>query len=88
MALTRWEKMRRSDGALCVTFVNTANAKRPGFETFADLVGWGVAIGALSAADRLRLEAAAARHPAAAAAVVRKAAALRRRLERVFVALS
>ena len=86
--LTRFQKMLRSDGALCVTFVNTASPRRPGLESYADLIAWGVETGALSATDRSRLEAAAAEHPGAAAAVVRRVPTQRGRLERIFLALA
>ncbi len=86
--LTRLQKMRRSDGALCVTFVNTASAKRRALETYGDLVAWGVETGALSAPDGSRLLDAAAEHPGAAGGVVRRARTLIRRLERIFVALA
>ena len=86
--LTRLERMLHADGALSVTFVNTASAKRRALESFADLVAWGVETGALSAAEGSRLEAAAAEHPGAAAAVLRRARALLRRLERIFLALA
>ena len=38
--LTLLEKMLRSDGALCATFVNTASGKRKALESYEDLLAW------------------------------------------------
>ncbi len=78
----------RSDGALCVTFVNTGSEKRQALETYADLLAWGVEAGALGAAEVPRLERRAAERPGIAAGVVRRARTLRRRLERILLALA
>ncbi len=42
------------DGALCVTFVNTAKGGRKPLETYADLLEWGLNNEALSDADAQR----------------------------------
>ncbi len=80
------EQMRRADGALCVTFVNTA-WRRP-LETYDDLVAWGVETGALSSSDAPRLSRAAAERPGIATGVARRAQTLRGRLERILLALA
>ncbi len=79
------KQMLRSDGALCVTFVNSA--RRGPFETYDDLLAWGVGSGALPAADAERLGHAAAARPGVAAGVARRGATLCARLERMFLAL-
>lgn len=75
----------QADGALCVTFVNTA--WRQQLETYDDLVAWGVEVGTLSSSDAPRLGQAAAERPGVAAGVVRRAKTLRARLERILLAL-
>ena len=45
-------KLVRQDGALCVTFVNTANARRKTLKSYADLLAWGQQSGVLSGATR------------------------------------
>ncbi len=77
-------QMLRLDGALCVTFVNTA--WRKALETYDDLVAWGVETGTLSSADAPRLSRAAAERPGVAAGVTRRASTLRARLERMLLA--
>lgn len=87
-ALTRLQKMLRSDGALCVTFVNTACDQRKTLASYDDLFAWGVEVGALDPSDAERLTAAAGEHPGNATDVARHAATLRRRLERILLALA
>ncbi len=86
--MTRFEKLLRADGALGLSFLNTASAKRESLETYADLVAWDVAAGTLSAVEGSRLAAVAAEHPGAAAGIARKARALCRRVERIFLAVA
>ncbi len=78
----------RLDGALCMTFVNTASRKRRGVDTYAALLAWGQHSGALSAADAERLERTADERPTAAEAVVRQARELRACLRRVLLAVA
>ncbi len=80
---TRTQKMLRSDGSLCVTFVNTGLGKRKALESFGDLLAWGAETGALGAAEAARLEGAAEQRPGIAAGVARRAKTLRARLERI-----
>ena len=87
-ALTRVEKMLRSDGALCVTFVNTLSGRRRALETYDDLLRWGVETGALSADDAARLEDAAAERPGRARGVVRRVRTLAPRLRRILLAFA
>jgi predicted RNA-binding Zn ribbon-like protein len=87
-ALTRMQKLLHSDGALCVTFVNTEAPGRGAIESYDDLLAWGVAAGALSATEAERLAAAAAEHPGNAAGAVRRALTLRQRLRRILLALA
>ncbi|MCP3918261.1 MAG: hypothetical protein GY711_22145, partial [bacterium] len=70
---TRIQKMLRSDGALCVTFVNTGSGKRKALESYDDLLAWGVETGALGAEDAARLTRAAAARPGLAAGAARRA---------------
>ena len=77
-----------SDGALCVTFVNTASEKRQPLATYEDLLAWGVETGVLAGGDASRLERSAGERPASAADVVRRAQTLRGRLERIFLAVA
>ncbi len=86
MAETPIQKLLRSDGALCLTFVNTGLGTRPELESYADLLAWGVEAGALDAGDASRLESAAARRPGPAAGVARRTKTLRARLERLLTA--
>ncbi len=76
----------RADGALCVTFVNSA--WRGPLETYDDLVAWGVDTGALASAEAPRLARAAAERPGVAAGVFRRGSTLRDRLERILLALA
>lgn len=85
-ALTRIDKLLRSDGALCVTFVNTARRRPIG--SYEDLLAWGVEFRALSDESFRRLRDAAAEHPGPAAGAFRKGRALRDRLERMLLALA
>jgi predicted RNA-binding Zn ribbon-like protein len=86
--LTRAEKLLRSDGALCVTFVNTGSGKRESLDSYGDLLAWGVATRILADAESRRLAGAAAAHPAKAADVLRRAQTLRARLQRILLALA
>ncbi len=85
---TRIQKMLRSDGALCVTFVNTGFGKRKELESYDDLLAWGVETGALGAEDAARLGRAAAERPGLAAGAAKRAKTARARLERILVALA
>ncbi len=67
----------RRDGGLCVTFVNSASAKRRSFETYPELLVWGQACGTLTGADVERLERAAAERRSDAAEVARRSLELR-----------
>ncbi len=80
---TRLQKMLRSDGALCVTFVNTALGKRRPLESYADLLAWGVETGILAQAGATLLARVAAERPGPAAGVAKRAKTLRARLERI-----
>ncbi len=80
--------MLRSDGALCVTFVNAGLGKREPLATYDDLLAWGVGTGALEAADAARLEQAANEQPGPAEGVARRARTLRGRLERILAAVA
>lgn len=75
----------RRDGALSVTFVNTASGRRRALATWADLLAWAVRCGAVGAGEAPRLERAAARR-SVGADFVRRAAELRALLERIVVA--
>ena len=86
--LTRSEKMLRSDGALCVTFVNTGSAKRKSLATYDDLLAWGVETRVLADSNSRRLASAAAEHPGKAVDVVRRAGTLCDRLRRIFFTLA
>ncbi len=70
-------KVVRRDGGLCVTFANSASAKRKSFSTYAELVAWGLRLGALTGADAERLERTAVERPEDAGAVLRRAFELR-----------
>ncbi len=85
---TRIQKILRSDGALCVTFVNTGLGGRRALETYGDLLAWSVRTGALSAPAAERLEWAAEERPGPAGGVARRAKALRSRMERIFLAVA
>ena len=80
------KQMYRADGALCVTFVNSAH--RQPLETYDDLIAWGVDTGALASAEAPRLSRAAGERPGLAAGVVRRGQTLRARLERILLALA
>ncbi len=82
---TRREKLLDSDGALCVTFVNTQ--QRQPLESYQDLLAWGVETDALAEPDGRRLTDGAKDHPAQAGSTIRKAQTLRARLERILDAL-
>lgn len=84
---TRIQKTLRSDGALCVTFVNTGLGQRRPIETYDDLLAWSVRTSALGAADAERLERAAAERPGPTDGTLRRATTLRSRLERIFLAV-
>ncbi len=77
----------RRDGGLCVTFVNSASAKRKSFETYAELLAWGQRLGAVSGSDAERLERTAAESLSEAAAVLQRALELRSRFKRVLAGL-
>lgn len=72
----------RRDGGLCVTFVNSASAKRRSFQTYAELLAWGHSHGAVTSAEVERLERLAAERPADAEAVAGRALELRDCCER------
>ena len=78
----------RRDGALCVTFINTASAKRRALETYDDLLVWGLEHDALDDADVALLMRAAVERPDAAADVVRRAQALRAAAEHLLLDLA
>ncbi len=78
----------RRDGGLCVTFVNTASAKRRSFETYAELLAWGLRCGAVTGGAAERLERTAAERPDDAAGVVRRALDLRACCGRILKGLS
>lgn len=67
----------RRDGGLCVTFANSASAKRKSFSSYAELSAWGLRLGVLTGADVERLERAAAERAADAENVLRRALELR-----------
>lgn len=77
----------RQDGALCVTFVNSASERRRSFSTYGELLAWSQRCGAVAGADVERLERAAAERPGEAAAVVRRALELCARFKRIFAGL-
>lgn len=77
---------RRSEGALCVTFINVAAGRGRAIDTYADLLAWGVETSAIAAAEAARLERQASEHPGQAQGVVRYGHALGARLERLLVA--
>ena len=79
----RIQKQLRSDGALCLSFANAGHGARPPLDTYADLLAWGLATGAVDAADADLLERAAAERPGVARGVARRALTLRARLERI-----
>ncbi len=85
---TRIQKMLRTDGALCLTFINTGQGQRPTLESYAEILVWSAETGALDAAAAARLELAAAEHPKAAAGVARKAVDLHARLRRMVAAVA
>lgn len=74
----------RKDGALCLTFVNSASSKRRSFSVYAELLDWGLAAGTLTGADLERLGRAVAERRADGGAVVRQALELRARFARIF----
>lgn len=66
-----------------MTLVNSASTQRPSFETYTELLAWGLRVGA----DVERLERAATERRAEAAAVVRRALELRARFGRILEGL-
>ncbi len=78
----------RRDGGLCVTFANSASAKRRSFSSYAELLAWGQRLGGLTGADAERLERIAAERPGDAEAVVRRAFELRDSCRRTLRGLS
>ncbi len=81
-------KLVRLDGGLCVTFVNSASARRRSFATYAELLAWGLACDAVTGADVEHLERMAAERRADAVAVVQRALELRSRFGRIFERLA
>ncbi len=79
--------MLRSDGALCLTFINTGGGRRPALESYAEILALSAESGALGAATAARLEQAAAERPKAATEVARKAADLHALLGRMVAAV-
>jgi predicted RNA-binding Zn ribbon-like protein len=78
----------RRDGALCVTFVNTASRERRPLETYADLLAWGQQSGALSGSQAERLERLGGDDPERVREVLIRAQTLRGCLLRIFHALA
>ena len=78
-------QMLRSDGALCVSFVNTG--RRKPLESYDDLLAWGVETGALGTTDSARLGQLAEERPGVAGGTLRRAQTLRARMERMLLAL-
>jgi len=78
----------RTDGALCVTFVNSASPWRQQIETYQDLLAWSVEAGTLSPGQVRRLELAATARPGVAAGVIRRVSTLRRRQRRMLLAVA
>jgi predicted RNA-binding Zn ribbon-like protein len=74
----------RRDGAVCVTFVNTASLARRPLETYADLLAWGQQSGTLSGSQAEGLSRLAADDPEAAREVLIRAQTLRGCLLRIF----
>lgn len=85
-ALTRIDRLLRSDGALCVTFVNTP--RRQPIGSYDGLLAWSLEVGALAPESARRLAAAAAESPGAAVGVFRRSRTLLGRLERILLALA
>ncbi len=83
--LTPIERLLRSDGALCVTFVNTG--KRKPLESYDDLLTWATEVGALDASDARRLAVLAAEVPGKATGAARRGRILGARLQRILAAL-
>ncbi len=77
----------RRDGGLCVTFVNSASAKRKSFGTYVELLAWGQRLGAVSGSDAERLGRTAAEHLSEASAVLQRALELRSRFKRILEGL-
>ncbi len=67
----------RRDGGLCVTFANSASAKRKSFSSYAELLAWGLRVGVVTGADVERLERTAIAQAADAEVVLRRALELR-----------
>ena len=80
------QQMLRSDGALCVTFVNTGYRKP--LDLYDGLLAWGAEVGALATTDVQRLGRLADERPGLAGGVCRRALTLRARLERMLLALA
>ena len=81
-------EVARRDGGHCAVFANSASAKRRGFSSYAELLAWGVRVGAVTAADAARLERTAAERPEDAAAVFSRALEARVWLRRILLALA
>lgn len=77
----------RRDGAVCITFVNTASRERRPLETYADLLAWGQQSGTLNGSQAERLGRLAGADPNQARAVLTRAQTLRGCLLRIFHAL-
>ncbi len=78
----------RRDGALCIYFVNTLTTQRRSFETYRELVSWGVASGVLVGSDRERLERMAVERADTAAEVLQRGLDLRHNLRRMLLAVA
>ncbi len=78
----------RRDGALCVTFINTASARRQEIENYDDLLAWGLEHGALNDDDVPLLMRATVERRDAVADVVRRAQTLRASVERLLLDLA
>lgn len=86
-------KLHLKEQRLCLDFANTANwhaSAQPVEEltSYADLVGWAVRVGLLSAGEGERLLGAAAQQPADAHAALAQAVALREAIYRIFSAVA
>ena len=81
-------ELLRSDGALCLTFVNPpADSATAPDASYGVLLDWGVQVGTIDAQEARRLDRATADHLEVAISVARRARTLRHRLERIFLAL-
>ena len=84
---SREPELVRRDGALCATFVNTANARRKAITSYADLLAWGEQCGVLSSPDVRRLGRVADERPDDAELVYQRALRLRALLESILLTL-